>query len=295
MSNAVNPLAITVGTGCNIRCRHCLVDKNLGSKSVSRREIRRLCGEINKYSPKTIVLTGGEPTLYLPEIQEILSGIDSARAPKVTLVTNAYFAESRSKAEKVLKAIRYLSGVAVSYDRFHAEFVEKRNILTLLDACRELGLKVKIACAVETPMDLAFLNSVKRPGLAISIQQILPMGRAQGHGLEYRYMSFDLAVLEKKCPNLGGMVFNCGSGFTVCCGPLASSPDKSRYVHGLVEEHFKSRFYKIVSSRTFGEMAALAGVAPAQLMPEHALPCMLCSMLIPKIIDDEKALKRATT
>ena len=291
MSNAVNPLAITVGTGCNIRCRHCLVDENLGSKSVSRQEIRRLCGEINKYFPKTVIFTGGEPTLYLREIQEIISGIDPSHAPKVTLITNGYFAESRPKAEKVLKAIKYLSGVAVSYDRFHAEFVEKRSILTLLDVCREMGLKVKIACAVEAPMDLVFLDSIKRPGLAISIQQILPIGRAAEHGLKFGHMSFDPVVLEKKCPNLGGMVFNCGSGFTICCGPLASSHDKSGYVHGSIADHFKSRFYKIVSSSTFGEMAALAGVAPAQMRPEHALPCMLCSMLIPRIIDDGKNVK----
>jgi hypothetical protein len=289
MSNAVDPLAITVGTGCNIRCRHCLVEPGLGSESISEEEIRSLVLEINKFSPGDIVFTGGEPTLYLRQIQQILSGISIAVPPKVTLITNGYFSGSRAEAERVLNGIAHLYKVVVSYDRFHAEFVEKRKISILLDVCRDLGLQSKIVCAVETPMDLVFLNSLRSPGLAISIQQILPMGRAKKNGMEYRCASFDRGVLDKKCPNLGGMVFNCGSGFTVCCGPLASFADKSEYVHVTISEHLESVFYRILSEHTFGELAAVSGWDTDRLTPEHSVPCRICAALIPGIIEKARA------
>jgi hypothetical protein len=287
MSKAVNPLAVTVGTKCNIRCRHCLVDKDLGADAISKDEIQLVVSEINKYSPDTILLTGGEPTLFIEEIQQIISGIDSSLSPKLKLITNAHFAETTAAAVKVLRSIKGLAGVIVSYDKFHAEFVTGQNIINLLDACDALKIGAGIACAIEAPMDLTFLNSIKRPGLAISVQQILPLGHAKEHSLEYRYPFFDPGVLGKKCPNLGGMVYNCGSGFTVCCGPLASSPSKSRYIHGTIAEHFQSEFYSIVSERTFGEMAELSGIKVSQFLPAHSSPCQICSLLVPKILNRE--------
>lgn len=133
-------------------------------------------------------------------------------------------------------------------------------------------------------MDLVFLKSIKRSGVPIAVQQILSIGRANEQGLEYRYTSFDPEVLGRKCLNLGGMVYNCGAGFTVCCGYLASAAEKKEYVHNSIAVHLKSRFYRLLSECTFGEMAKIASVDPCRLLPECSNPCRLCSRLVPRII-----------
>jgi len=121
-------LGITVGTKCNFRCRHCLVDENLGSKKISRSEIKLLISEINKHTPRTLVFTGGEPTLYVNEINAILSALDATQEIKVRIITNGYFALNSVATVKVLKSFKLLNGVSMSYDRFHSEFIPEAHV-----------------------------------------------------------------------------------------------------------------------------------------------------------------------
>lgn len=284
MTSGINPLGITVGTGCNIRCRHCLVDCNLGSTKISAVEIGLVVTEINKHQPQTLIFTGGEPTLYIQEINKILSGLELEGGKEIKIITNGLFAGSLESAKGMLSSIRGLRGVTMSYDRFHSEFVPAANVNNLYQACRMAGIRFSLMSAIQSPLDLAFLNSLEMSKVRISIQKVLPIGRAEKNNLTYKYPEFEASVLNRKCPNLGGMVYNCGSGFTVCCGFHASVSDKKDCVHRTIAEHLRSKFYKLISEHTFGELMNLAGISSEKLTAKHSDPCTLCALVFQRLI-----------
>lgn len=281
-------LGITVGTVCNIRCRHCLVDDNLGSRRITKSEIGRLVSEINTYKPRELIFTGGEPTLFTREINSILAAIDKPDRIRTSIITNGNFASTPAAAVKTLKSFKTLNSVQMSYDKFHAEFVSEACIRNLLAACRKLNLSFGLVCAIETPLDLIFLNKLKLAGVPVTTQKILPIGRAKKSALSYSYPAFDAKVLRKKCPNIGRLVYNCGSGFTTCCGFLASRAGNSIYVHRTIKAHLRSRFYKLISRHTFGELLLSAGLSKSGLSPAHSAACALCEHIVPGILSPVK-------
>ena len=281
-------LGITVGTGCNLRCRHCLVDKNLGSRRITKSEIELLVSEINRCKPRELIFTGGEPVLFTGEINSILSAIHEPYGIYTSIVTNGSFASTTAAAVKTLKSFKALHSVQMSYDKFHAEFVPEACVHNLREACRRLDLSFGLVCAIQAPLDLIFLNKLNLAGVSVTTQKILPIGRANDNALNYSYPAFEARVLRKKCPNLGRLVYNCGSGFTTCCGFLASKPGSSRYVHRTIAAHLKSRFYELISSYTFGGLLRLAGLSNDGLSPAHSAPCVLCEYIVPGILSSQK-------
>ncbi|MEI7482148.1 MAG: radical SAM protein [Elusimicrobiota bacterium] len=287
-------LGITVGTACNIRCRHCLVDKNLGIRRITKSEIELLVSAINRNKPRELIFTGGEPVLFTGEINSILSSIDRTDKIHISIITNGYFASTPALAVKTLKSFKALNSVQMSYDKFHAEFVPETCIHNLQAACRELNLSFGLVCAIQAPLDLIFLNKLKLVGVPVTTQKILPIGRAKYSALNYSYPAFEAKVLRKKCPNIGRLVYNCGRGFTICCGFLASKPGNSRYVHRTIAAHLRSRFYKLVSRHTFGELVRMAGLSKDSLSREHSAPCALCEYIVPGILSSAKKNQEVT-
>lgn len=281
-------LGITVGTVCNIRCRHCLVDDNLGSRRITKSEIARLASEINRCKPGELIFTGGEPALFTGEINSILSAINRPDRIRTSIITNGNFASTPAAAVKTLKSFKALNSVQMSYDKFHAEFVPEACIRNLLAACRKLNISFGLVCAIETPLDLIILNKLKLDGVPVTTQKILPIGRAKKNALNYSYPVFDVKVLRKKCPNIGRLVYNCGSGFTTCCGFLASKPGNGMYVHRTIEAHLRSRFYKLISRHTFGDLLLSAGLSKDWLSPAHSAACALCEHIVPGILSPVK-------
>ncbi|HAH31595.1 MAG TPA: hypothetical protein DCL44_04710 [Elusimicrobia bacterium] len=290
MSGAGNlELGITVGTRCNFQCRHCIVDRNLGRKKISSREVSLQIETINKYHPRSLIFTGGEPTLYIKEITKILSAIDDPNKIRTRIVTNGHFAISPASAEKTLRSFSVLHSVQMSYDKFHAKFAPVTHIYNLFEACAKLNLSFSIVCAIESPLDLVFLNSIKLPGVPITIQKVLSIGNAKKNAIEYRYKRVDGNVFKKTCPNLGKLVYNCGFGFTTCCAFLASASDNRNYVHPTVEIHRRSRFYKLISRFSFGRLLQMSGLPKKNLSPADSDPCVLCSHVIPRILKSENS------
>lgn len=282
-------LGITVGTKCNFRCRHCLVDSDLGSSKLTSGEVSLQIRTINKYRPRSVIFTGGEPTLCLKEIREILASVDNPDKTRFRMVTNGHFAVTAAAAEKTLGSLKGLSGVQMSYDKFHAEFIPVSNVHNLAAACSKLRLAFSLVSAVESPADVLFLNPVKLKGVNITLQKILPIGSAKKNALAYGYQTFEREVLKKKCPNLGGLVYNCGAGFTTCCAFLSSRADKKNYVHPTPEEHWDSPFYKFISGFSLGELLHMSGLPETALSPADSTACALCARILPGLLEARAA------
>ncbi len=236
---------------------------------------------INKYKVRSLLFIGGEPTLYIPDINSIVSKLETS--PKIWITTNGYFAKSRSAALSILSSIPRLSGVNLSYDSFHAKFMTMEKVKVLYSACKEKGLDFLVLSALRSPMDLLFIKKFRGVGkLRIKIQKLLPYGNAKRNNICFQYPSFDKSVLSQFCPNKNKIIYLCGEGFTSCCSSLVFDHKSRRFLKPTLKGYLNSAFYKLVAKKSFGEIREIFKLDDLDFSPEHSSPCAMCTFLFKK-------------
>lgn len=267
-------LSIVLGYACTFKCRHCAI---IGPQQqcLSAPEILFLTKSINKFRFDTLILVGGEPTLYIPVINDLLSAV--AYTPRVVITTNGGFAVTEELAEKTLRQITGLNEVQLSYDRFHSEFLAIENVENLKKACDRLGLRFSVVLTIQSPLDLALIAQLRKSGeFTIGVQKVVPYGAAKENKISYAYPSFDKEILAQYCPNKDGMVYMCGRGFSVCDIPRRGY---EKYFFRTVEQLRESGFYRQITACSFGELAKKVGLNEGRLSAEYSCPCVLCAEL----------------
>lgn len=235
---------------------------------------------IKAYSVTSLHFVGGEPTLYIADINRILSGLASLKHTKVRITTNGHFGATKKSAKAVLASLLKLDYLQLSYDKFHREFLPFKNIRTLYNVCLEAGVEFSVAISIQSPLDLVLAPQLKKIGdFPIGVLKVMPAGSARENNLAYRYPSFDKRVLSKKCPNHKTITYMCGEGFTSCCSLLSFGEGSARFAHPTMRAHLNSDFYKLISRHSFGEIMRMSGVASTPLSPDHSSPCTLCAHL----------------
>lgn len=279
MNKDISELCVTVGYACNFKCSHCAVADKRGVRlTVKEKEL--LVNTIKKRRIQALFFVGGETALYIEDINQIVSAVESAVQPRVKITTNGYFAETIDKASRVLKQFKLLSSVQLSYDTYHAKFLPLYKIKNLYLACRNAGISFNVILTIQSPLELVQLRELKALGkFPVILQTVHPIGAARDNKLAYRYPSFDERVLLKRCPNLGKIIYLCGEGFTVCCSYLTLQGKTSGYVHPTIGRHTASSFYKLISKNTFREIMKAKGIGLERLMPEHSSSCNLCNFI----------------
>lgn len=273
-------LCIAVGTRCNFRCRHCLLDSKKKDLNLTNKEISLLQSTIRKYVPKVVSFTGGEPTLYLTDINKIISAHPIPNKLKVTLATNGSFATSQHDAMIILSSIPYLRHIQLSYDRFHSEFLPIQNVYNLYNACNEMGISFSITSVIQSPLDIVQVRELKKIGnFKIRIQLLCDIGEARKKALVFDYPVFDKSVFNKFCPGRNQISYLCGKGFSICCGNLLFNDAYPQVIHKTVDEHLDSNFYKMMTSYNFGDLLKIFWVSKGNLLPRHSGECALCEYI----------------
>lgn len=276
-------LGISIGTRCNFLCSHCMFSGKNWALDLQPEEIKALRTEIRNNAPTELLFTGGEPTLYIGTINKLIAAHPCPQATKISVTSNGHFADTVSSARKVLRSFSSINRLRLSYDKFHGEFLPMRKVGFLYEACRGLGLEFGVLAAIQSPLDIVSLKELRSVGeFDITLQKILPQGKAKKNGTDYKYPEFDKSVLGKKCPNLGKIIYAPGKGFSVCCCSLALPRLKAKVAHSTIAEHFESEFYKAVSSFTFGEMAGAFGPLNAAFAPALSSECSMCEYIFQK-------------
>lgn len=270
-------LGIIVGTKCNFRCAHCALEDGERNRDLSVKEIRILKEAISQYAPRELLFTGGEPTLYIPLINEMISAHPAPHKCRIIVTTNGHFANSVSSARKVLASFIALDNVQVSYDKFHNKFLPLTKVKNLYTACKEMRLKFLALFAIQSPLDLSLMAALSKVGrFNIGVQKVIPHGQARKNRLGFIHTVFDRKVLAKKCPNLGRLAYTRGKGFSVCCSDLLRLKSKIQFAHPTIKEHLASDFYKLMARHSFRKLLQLVKLSDAQLKPEHSDECVLC-------------------
>lgn len=181
------------------------------------------------------------------------------------------------EAKRILSSIRCLRYVQMSYDKFHAEFAPKSRLQHLFQACGELGIGFRAVATVQSPLDLKIASELAAIGVfEVAVQKICNIGEAKRNGVAFRHFVFDKKVLSQVCPNRDQLVYQCGKGFSICCSNLIYNGFDRYCIHKTPEEHFNSKFYKLMSRAVLGRVFKKHGGDSNDLRPEHSTPCALC-------------------
>jgi len=275
MPRSIKELGVVVGYRCNFKCAHCCTRHNR-SQGLSAVEKLSIISAIDRYNPGTLLFVGGETTLYLETVNEILSAARDLSGSKIKVTTNGHFARTVPSAVRMLRSFKKLDSIQLSYDRFHAEFLPFRNVKNLYLACKKLGMKFCVINTITSPLELVGLKKFWPIGkFKVLVNKVMCLGEAARNGIEYAYPSFDSGVLNRSCPARNNLTYVCGRGFSACCSSLAFETSLP-VAHASIAQHRRSRFYRLISGMTLGRLMRKSGLPANCLPPQFSAECHLC-------------------
>ncbi|MFC1709123.1 radical SAM/SPASM domain-containing protein [Candidatus Omnitrophota bacterium] len=139
-------IAIEFSRRCNIKCPHCITGTN------PRKKERFSYPQLSYYLRQTktiskgVSFTGGEPFLYLDRLNFAVREATRLRLWK-GVITNAFWADSQKKAERILDRINKSGGIDrinISTDIFHEQFVPFSNVINAINTCKKLKISADI-------------------------------------------------------------------------------------------------------------------------------------------------------
>jgi len=278
---SVNVLHIVPGYKCNYTCDHCGNDSGpTADLKLSENEISLLKGEIVKHAPGMLLFTGGEPTLHIDIINELIEVHPSLDSAKIQITTNGWYAQSETKIESILSQFRKLDSVQISYDVFHGSKLTREGIESLIRYCDSKSIEHNLSVCLTEPMDLLEIkDSIQNLNTNISYQKVQASGRAKKSENFYRNPNFDPSVLETKCPNLEQISYICGRGFSTCCSNLMFNTTVPGMHHMTISDHLNSDFFNTLNTNTFKQLIERKKAEDIVLNQYNSLPCNLCESI----------------
>lgn len=274
--NQSGEIAIEVGDKCNFKCAHC-GDGVSRNTRLSKREKQLLHSILQKNIFKDVLFVGGETTLYIQDINEILSHQGGLPQGRIAITTNGYFATTVSAAKKVLSSFLKLDSVQLSYDKFHCKFLPFTNVKNLRKACLDLKINFSVLTAIQDPLDLLLLGKLwELGGVKVGISKVLPLGNAKINNMGMRYPSFDRGVLARKCPSRANLVYLSSKGFSSCCSILTRNSRSGAFFSDTVPGFYKKPFHRLISENNFRNLAKRFGESLERPVPEWSNPCVIC-------------------
>ncbi|MEW6448953.1 MAG: radical SAM protein [Bacillota bacterium] len=231
-------LAILLTYKCNFSCDHCSV-----SAGPKRREVlaadymRRAIKEAYTVpSIRTVVFTGGEPTLY-PDVLEAGIRLAHNMGFVTRLVTNAWWAKTPEQADHFLQNIRAagLDELNVSYDDFHLPYLERfggeQNVLNAVQAATELGMTVLVGTVLHPGARInssylrqTFQDARVQKGVKFLEDFVFPLGRARQKLPAHFFISDPGTIEHGACGDAGQTLAILPDGNVLfCCGHVVNN------------------------------------------------------------------------
>lgn len=130
LAHGIQMIHVMPGYKCNLYCTHC--GNNSGpnaSDALNTDELNSLSRCMSLHSPRKLLFTGGEPTLYIDIINQIISAHADKDNLIVQITSNGWYAKGgRKLILKVLQKIEQLNHLQLSYDVFHGSLLNFEDI-----------------------------------------------------------------------------------------------------------------------------------------------------------------------
>lgn len=139
-------VAVMLTRRCNMACTHCSVESHPKLKlQPSEDDVRRRVKALVAAGVNAFQFTGGEPLLRQSLLLEVLELARDAGAA-CAVFTNGFWGKKPEVAERTFDALRAagMTRLALSYDRFHAEFQGPEPLLNILEVARRRDWPVRV-------------------------------------------------------------------------------------------------------------------------------------------------------
>jgi organic radical activating enzyme len=212
---------------CQVACPHCVI--HAGPNRDEEMALSDAFSWIDQASTyrdgqvKAICFTGGEPFYDLPRLKELVR-FTTARGLLSTVVTNAFWAESRERAREVLDSMKELRVISISADPHHQLQIPFERVRNALLAVQELGLIYRVAVCTENENDPAHRELIRRLRQIVDADKITVVitfsaGRALAT-IEPANYEMSVAPPDTACPGASTpTVFPDGRVYA-CIGPV---------------------------------------------------------------------------
>ncbi|WP_164848399.1 radical SAM protein [Halobacteriovorax sp. HLS] len=278
----MNELNIILGHKCNYTCTHCVNSSGPDqvSSKLSDDEISNITTQIKEHAPKLVLFTGGEPTLYLKDMNQFIREHPNKLEAKFGITTNGWFGSSIEQTRILLDKVDRLDFVQVSFDAFHGTKTEYSYIKNIRDYCESKGMSFNISMAIAEPKDLLMAQElIKDLGVKVIFQKVSKVGRAQENNITYKYFKFEESVLDEKCPNVDSFTYIPAKGYSNCCGNLVYNDVTQDICNTEFDDYISSDIFKTLRNKTFKEMLADKEIDTAQIPVDCSSACNLCEFI----------------
>jgi MoaA/NifB/PqqE/SkfB family radical SAM enzyme len=141
---------------CQASCAHCILRAGPNRhEQAELEEARNWVREIAAYRDHYVYvlsLTGGEPFSDLPLLRAVMEQAVESKL-HVSLVSNAFWATTRTAAIQVLRSLPRICFLSLSTDVYHQKFVPFENVKNAMWALQECGIPFYITLVTDNPDD----------------------------------------------------------------------------------------------------------------------------------------------
>jgi organic radical activating enzyme len=172
---------------CQVQCPHCIVQASpLRKEQLKKEDAFNWIQQLASYQQgwiKILALTGGEPFFDIGQLFEI-SEFARKYGFIVTVVTNAFWADSVENGVKILTELKPISNIAFSTDVYHQKYIPVQKIKNAVAAAIYCHKPYLISVCTENRNDVGYLSIIRQlqefsDDTHIRTATALPVGRAQ--------------------------------------------------------------------------------------------------------------------
>lgn len=302
---------------CQVACPHCVVKAGPERKEAMDLEtigdyIIQIAGYRDGHI-RTISLTGGEPFIDIDRLRQVIA-MAAHHNLWVSVVTNAFWAESLERATAILEGLPGLSLIAISTDRYHQQAIAFDRVKNAIQAAEFCGIPYDVSLCTENPDDpehIRILEQVRSVSEMDAIHTAItfPAGRALEKLDTAKYVKSDQPPISA-CSFANSPVIFPDGKVLACIGPVIDIPNKHPLVLGNLGENSlkdildRAELNPVLHTlRVWGPRKIVELIATSDLknmLPKEYIAdsiCQACYMLLntPAITDHLRALSQDET
>ena len=230
-------LAIMLTRRCNMACAHCSVESGpkAGTNGPPLAELLDAVRAAAAAGVPYVNVTGGEPMLRERAALEVLR--ECRRLGVATRVTtNGFWGRTPERARRTLSAMldAGMSGLTVSYDRFHAAFQGPAPVVHIAQAAVALGVSVEVnvtRLADDEEIEDLIAPFADLPAVRLRFYDVQPVGAARDlTGVQLR------SEVEGFCNACEVAALTDDGRVTACNGPSYFLPSGNPLAIGSLDE-----------------------------------------------------------
>lgn len=276
VKGGITNLGIILSRKCNFRCAHCITLSSPGVTDFPLKyEITKLlkdAAELSKerIGPKVISFSGGEPFLYMRPLCEYTS-IASDYGFKTEIVTNCFWARSKSKAEDLVKKFNHVTRIDISTDLRHSKFIPEERIINAIVVLKEYK-KLGTIHIVRQPDDGDYNTKVSALLSRLKVKNkvfetnLVPLNKNGIPSLKKR--KFENKLPLGPCISITPMIYPSGLVYA-CCGVIQNLQKNNPLYLGNLNTDSLRTIYTRFHTNPFIHSLRIGGVREAlNLFPD---------------------------